>query len=138
MRRHAAMLLLAALIILGLRDNYVRYFFPSSRPAFTRSPQKFDPAYERFLDDVDRVIPQRRSVGVVTNANGWPGYFYWYYRALYRLAGRSIVPMYQPQRSVRSAQVFDTDYIVFWKATPTLAQDAWVLHTDRGTVVRNK
>jgi hypothetical protein len=138
MRRYAAMLLLAALMILGNRDNYLRYFFASSRPAFTRSPQSFDPAYEQFLGDVDRAIPEGVSVGVVTSANGWPRYFYWYYRAWYRLAGRRIVPMYEPQGVARAARVFDADYIMFWKAKTDRSQDAWVLQGGGGTLVRNK
>lgn len=138
MRRHAAMLVLAALIILGLRDNYLRYLTATSRPAFTRSPQTFDPAYERFLGEVDRVIPQDVSVGIVTSAIGWPRYFYWYYRAWYRLAGRRIVPMYEPQGAARAARVFVADYIVFWKAKTDRSKDAWVFQSDGSTVVRNR
>jgi hypothetical protein len=139
MRRHAAMLLLAALMILGLGDNYLRYLSARLHPAaFTRSPQAFDPGYEQFLSEVDRIIPQGVSVGVVTGANAWPRYFYWYYRAWYRLAGRRIVPMYEPQGVARAARVFDADYIAFWKTSTDRPKDTWVLHSDRGTLVRNR
>ena len=98
MRRNAAIVLFAAILILSLDLPIARIPFMNRAQLHALFEQQADtswyPEYPAFLDEVRAHTQRGDSIALLVPSMHWDdGYSYAYYRASYFLSGREVLPL---------------------------------------------
>ena len=114
----------AAIVVCGISLQFV-----------ARAPAPLT-GYDRFLIEVDRRMPAGTSIAIYAPASRFePGYAFSYYRAVYRLPGRRVVPLKDPDDRDHPERMAQVDYIAAWDAKTALPHTL-VWRGEGGTLYR--
>ena len=117
--RFLAALVFAAIVACGIDLQFVRQL-PDFGPTAMLQ-------YDHFLIEVAKRTPPDSSVAIyVVTPKFEPNYAYRYYRAVYRLPGRRVVPIMDADDRSHPERMAQADYIAAWATTRTFEhQQVW-------------
>ena len=103
--RFIAALLFGAIVVCGIDFEFVGRL---GERGLTPQP------YDAFLDDVHRSTPPGASIAIEVPRDLEREYAYRYYRAMYRLPGRRVVPLKDVQDRAHPERLAQADYVASW------------------------
>lgn len=123
--RFLAGLVFAAIVACGIDLQFVRQL-----PDFRRLVVL---QYDHFLIQVARRTPPGASIAIyVPTPKFEPEYAYRYYRAVYRLPGRRVIPLRDPDDREHPERMAQADYVAAWNASAELPHPlVWSGHFGR-------
>ncbi|MEO8217412.1 MAG: hypothetical protein ABI718_10070 [Acidobacteriota bacterium] len=141
-KRTAVALGLFLMIVGSFEPFYVRIFF-SDRDALRRLyvelPYRKLPGFRPLLSRVRELTPLHAKVALWVPPGRWnEGYEYGYYRSVYLIAGREVVPLLDAADHFLSSNLDQADYLVCWHCNPGFAGFKTVLRTPDGFLARKR
>ena len=111
--------LFTVLLVGGFEPFFVRIFFvdrDALGQQLTAGPDLAAPGYADLLDQVRQRTPPGSKIALLFPVRQWSsGYEYAYYRGSWFLAGREVIPLVDPDDSVRLERLRDAEYIASWR-----------------------
>jgi hypothetical protein len=121
----------ALIALVGLHLDYKLVAFPfldreAFHRAFTAMPDGQWGEYARFLDGVREHTKPGDRIGVIVPNMHWDyGYAYAYYRAIYFLTGREVLPLLYRTDAPIPENLGKAEYLAVWNAPAPHAHVVW-------------
>jgi|GEM_PF-545508 len=121
LRNFVGLILLSLLAYEGLQPYYATFLWRDRRPwvaRFAAQPDRRDPAFGPFLRRIEETTPPGSSIVIVTpNPDWYVQYGFMYFRALYVLEGRHVLPALSPlpDNTPRVDRLSSADFVAGWR-----------------------
>jgi len=139
-RRVLTIVAFAAIIVSSLDPILLQFPFHDRarlRPLFEYYADHTWQQYAKFLRGVREHTHNGETVAVLVPVIDWDrGYSYAYYRASYILAGREVLPLFQPDNRVHPENLRRAELVAVWRARVPPTHRTLVWSGDGGVLVR--
>lgn len=109
------------------------------RRSLIELPYRRVPGLRTFLADVAARTHNGDTIAIVTPFTRWEGgYDYCYARSLYPLAGRTVIPLLDPDDRFHPERLSRANYVAAYRQAPTFPGFAMVARMPDGTLLQRQ
>ena len=126
----------------GFEPFYLRIFAldrAALRQTYLELPYRKLPGFRTLLTESRKATPPGARVALWLPSGRWEsGYEYGYYRSVYLLAGREVLPLLDDSSRFLPANLAAADYVICWHCRPPFNGFEDILQTPDGVLARKR